>query len=70
MKEIKINEVFEHEGQKYLKIAEDKAVKVDGMDENGKPVIKTTSEEILHEDGRKDVKIHVPFFTLQGRSQL
>jgi hypothetical protein len=70
MKDIKINEIFEHEGQKYLKIAEDRAVKVDRIKENGEPVIMTEAEEILHEDGRKDVKMHVPFFTLQGRSQL
>ena len=70
MKDIKINEIFEHEGQKYLKIAEDRAVKVDRIKENGEPVIMTEAEEILHENGSKDCKIHVPVFTLLGENKI
>ncbi|MDD5065234.1 MAG: hypothetical protein PHQ35_10820 [Phycisphaerae bacterium] len=67
---IKINEVFEHEGQKYLKMSESKALKVARIDENGKPVIEPTSEETLHPDGRKDVKIFVPMVQIQGENKL
>lgn len=47
------------EHREYVRIG-DKLVEVDRLDANGKPVIKATSEEIRHEDGRIDVTIHVP----------
>ena len=67
---IEVNEVFEHKGQKYLKMSGGKALKVAKMDEKGKPVVETTSEETLYPDGRKDVKIFVPMVQIQGENKL
>lgn len=70
MSEIKIGEVFEHEGQKYLKVAEDKAMPIDGLRDDGTPIVRPRAEEIVHLDGRKDVKMHVPLLTIKGQNQL
>ena len=50
--------MIEIDGKKYVKI-KDKLVEVDRLDANGKPILKTWSEETKHPDGRVDCTVHV-----------
>jgi len=45
--------------KEYVRV-KDKLVEVDRFDKNGKPVIKVTSKEVRHDDGRVDVTVIVP----------
>jgi len=44
--------------KKYIRVR-DKLVEIDRFDDNGKPVIKATSTEVRHPDGKVDVTVHV-----------
>lgn len=55
------------EGKEYVRIG-DKLAEVDRFDKNGKPVIKATSTETRHPDGRVDVTIHVPCFQIASKT--
>lgn len=50
-----------------LKIG-DKVVEAE-VGPNGVPVIKATSEEIRHPDGRVDVIVHVPCLTIEVKKE-
>lgn len=54
--------------KKYVRIG-DKLVEIERFDENGKPVIKTYSTEVRHEDGRVDITIHVPCLQIAGKQE-
>ena len=56
--------IFEHEGQKYVRIG-DKAIPFDSVDADGKPIIIPIIENIVHTNGRKDVIVRVPCLTIQ-----
>lgn len=58
-------EIFEQDGQKYLRIG-DRAIPFSDFDASGNPIIKPLVENVVHADGRKDVKIIVPFLTIQS----
>jgi len=57
--------MIEQNEEKFIKVG-DKAVKVEGFNESGIPIIKCESEEIIHPDGRKDIIIKVPCLTIAG----
>jgi len=52
-------------GKKYMRVG-DKLVEIDRFDGNGKPIIKATSTEVKHPDGRVDVTVHVPCLQIAG----
>lgn len=54
--------------KKYLRV-KDKLVEITDFDESGKPVIKATSTEVRHDDGRVDVTIHVPCFQIGAKQE-
>ena len=53
--------------KEYVRVG-DKLVEIDRFDENGKPVVKATSTEVRHPDGRVDVTVHVPCFQIAGKA--
>jgi len=61
-----MTDVFEKDGQKYLRIG-DKAVPFDDYDAAGKPIIKPKIEVREHPDGRRDTIVKIP--ALQIRSK-
>lgn len=65
---MKNGETFIHENQKYVKVG-NKAIPFEDTDENGKPIIRTTSTITKHPDGRQDVTIHVPCLQIAGETR-
>ena len=55
-------------GKKYIKI-KDKLVKVDHLDVNGHPVIKTRSVEKTYPDGRRDCTFIIECLQIAGRKE-
>ena len=56
------------EQKKYIKLG-DKLVEISGFNEAGIPVIKARGEEIVRENGRQDVCIHVPCLKITGEKK-
>jgi len=55
------------EGKNYARV-KDKLVEVDHLDGNGRPVLKTRTEETVRPDGRKDVTVHVDCLQIMGKT--
>lgn len=57
--------IFEQDGKTYLRIG-DKAIPLDGYDENGKPIIKAESEDFINEHGIPSKRAKVNCLTIQS----
>ena len=55
-------------GKNYVKVG-DKLAEVDHLDAQGKPVLKTYSEETTNPDGSKDCTIHVECLQIVSRKE-
>ena len=63
-----MSNIIEKDGKKYLVIGK-VAIPFDKMSDNDKPIIEVESEEIINEDGSKDVKIYVPTLKVIGENK-
>lgn len=63
-----MTKIVEKDGQKYLIIGK-KAIPIDKMGENGKPIINVETEETVNDKGGKDVKVKIPTLKIQGKQK-
>ena len=61
------NGIHTIDGKKYLKVG-DKLAEIDHFDEQGKPVLKTWSEETPNANGGMDCTVHVPCFQIASET--
>ena len=62
-------EIIEQNGKKYLVIGTI-AIPFDKSDGNNKPIIEVTSEEMINENGGKNIKIFVPVLKVVGENKI